>query len=158
MVDPIRYRFFDTVLRVEERSRRLWVSGVLNEAKFEEQSTGWWVIFSGGRDAQFFGMQEPDLKAGDVVDITIMKRPSEDPPGIAAEPKLPTAPAPAHAPFEARAAAFAMAAEPPREFRRAEAKAKGYEGEMCNDCGNFAMVRNGACLKCDACGATTGCS
>jgi ribonucleoside-diphosphate reductase alpha chain len=42
--------------------------------------------------------------------------------------------------------------------RRAEARAKGYEGEMCGECLNFTLVRNGTCLKCDTCGSTTGCS
>jgi ribonucleoside-diphosphate reductase alpha chain len=42
--------------------------------------------------------------------------------------------------------------------RRAEAKIKGYVGEACSECGNFTMVRNGTCLKCDTCGNTTGCS
>ena len=42
--------------------------------------------------------------------------------------------------------------------KRAEARAKGYEGESCGECGNFTMVRNGTCLKCDTCGSTTGCS
>jgi ribonucleoside-diphosphate reductase alpha chain len=42
--------------------------------------------------------------------------------------------------------------------RRAEAKAKGYDGEACGECGNFTLVRNGTCLKCDTCGGTTGCS
>ncbi|HEY6256403.1 MAG TPA: vitamin B12-dependent ribonucleotide reductase, partial [Xanthobacteraceae bacterium] len=42
--------------------------------------------------------------------------------------------------------------------RRAEAKAKGYVGEACGECGNFTLVRNGTCLKCDSCGSTTGCS
>jgi ribonucleoside-diphosphate reductase alpha chain len=41
---------------------------------------------------------------------------------------------------------------------RAEAKAKGYVGEACTECGNFSLVRNGTCLKCDTCGSTTGCS
>jgi len=45
-----------------------------------------------------------------------------------------------------------------RERLRAEAKAKGYEGEMCGKCGNFTLVRNGPCTKCDTCGSTTGCS
>src|SRR5271165_2354290 len=40
----------------------------------------------------------------------------------------------------------------------AEARRKGYVGESCPDCGNFAFVRNSACLECDACGSTTGCS
>jgi ribonucleoside-diphosphate reductase alpha chain len=54
---------------------------------------------------------------------------------------------------ETRAEARAHAAE-----MRAEAKAKGYEGEACGECGNFTLVRNGTCLKCDTCGGTTGCS
>ena len=53
----------------------------------------------------------------------------------------------------ARADARAMAAD-----KRAEAKAKGYEGEACGECGNFTLLRNGTCLKCDTCGGTTGCS
>jgi ribonucleoside-diphosphate reductase alpha chain len=40
----------------------------------------------------------------------------------------------------------------------AEARLKGYEGEACGECGNFTMVRNGTCLKCDNCGSTSGCS
>ena len=39
-----------------------------------------------------------------------------------------------------------------------EARAKGYEGEACGDCGQFTLVRNGTCLKCITCGATSGCS
>ncbi len=41
---------------------------------------------------------------------------------------------------------------------RSDARIKGYEGDACPDCGQFTMVRNGACLKCDSCGASTGCS
>jgi ribonucleoside-diphosphate reductase alpha chain len=40
----------------------------------------------------------------------------------------------------------------------AQARMKGYEGEACGECGNFTMVRNGTCLKCDTCGSTSGCS
>ncbi|MQT14170.1 vitamin B12-dependent ribonucleotide reductase [Segnochrobactrum spirostomi] len=42
--------------------------------------------------------------------------------------------------------------------RAALARLKGYEGESCSECGNFTMVRNGTCLKCDTCGSTSGCS
>ncbi|MBV8363148.1 MAG: vitamin B12-dependent ribonucleotide reductase, partial [Candidatus Eremiobacteraeota bacterium] len=38
------------------------------------------------------------------------------------------------------------------------AVAKGYSGDPCNECGQFTLVRNGTCLKCDSCGATSGCS
>ena len=40
--------------------------------------------------------------------------------------------------------------------KRAEARAKGYEGEACGECGNFTLVRNGTCLKCDTCGSHYG--
>ncbi len=39
-----------------------------------------------------------------------------------------------------------------------QAKAKGYEGDSCGECGNFTLVRNGTCLKCNTCGSTSGCS
>lgn len=39
-----------------------------------------------------------------------------------------------------------------------EARIKGYAGEPCPNCGQFTLVRNGACLKCVTCGETTGCS
>ncbi len=38
------------------------------------------------------------------------------------------------------------------------ARMMGYEGDACPECGSFTLVRNGTCLKCDTCGATTGCS
>ncbi len=42
--------------------------------------------------------------------------------------------------------------------KRSQARMKGYTGEACGECGNFTLIRNGTCLKCDTCGATTGCS
>ncbi|MBI1239676.1 MAG: vitamin B12-dependent ribonucleotide reductase [Alphaproteobacteria bacterium] len=45
-----------------------------------------------------------------------------------------------------------------RARRAAEARIKGYEGDACGACGNFTLVRNGTCLKCDTCGGTSGCS
>lgn len=38
------------------------------------------------------------------------------------------------------------------------ARIKGYEGDACIDCGNFTLLRNGTCMKCDTCGTTSGCS
>jgi len=38
------------------------------------------------------------------------------------------------------------------------ARLKGYEGDPCTDCGKMTLVRNGTCLKCKTCGATSGCS
>jgi ribonucleoside-diphosphate reductase alpha chain len=39
-----------------------------------------------------------------------------------------------------------------------DAKAQGYEGDACSECQQMTLVRNGACLKCVRCGATSGCS
>ena len=39
-----------------------------------------------------------------------------------------------------------------------EAVMQGYEGDACSECGNFTLVRNGTCMKCVTCGATSGCS
>ena len=45
-----------------------------------------------------------------------------------------------------------------RTERIRTARLKGYEGDACSECGNFTLVRNGTCLKCDTCGTTSGCS
>jgi len=52
-----------------------------------------------------------------------------------------------------------MLAEPDVRIERIRAaRLKGYEGDSCTECGNFTLVRNGTCLKCDTCGSTSGCS
>jgi hypothetical protein len=40
--------------------------------------------------------------------------------------------------------------------RRARSIMQGYTGNMCSECQNFTMVRNGTCEKCDTCGSTWG--
>ena len=53
----------------------------------------------------------------------------------------------------------ALALKPQSELElAAQARLRGYEGEACQECGNFTLVRNGTCLKCDTCGGTSGCS
>ena len=83
------------------------------------------------------------------VEGTAALKPERAPSPAEALENLPWSPAKA----EARAEARALAAE-----KRAEAKAQGYEGEACGECGNFTLIRNGTCLKCNTCGGTTGCS
>jgi ribonucleoside-diphosphate reductase alpha chain len=62
------------------------------------------------------------------------------------------------------AASAALAEEPVSEQdeknreRAMQARLKGYEGDACGACGNFTLVRNGTCMKCDTCGSTSGCS
>jgi len=52
----------------------------------------------------------------------------------------------------------ALRAVDPTPSASEEARLKGYEGDACSECGQFTLVRNGTCLKCESCGATTGCS
>ncbi len=59
------------------------------------------------------------------------------------------------------ASSLSSAAKDDQESRREkirQARAKGYEGDACTECGNFTLVRNGTCMKCDTCGSTSGCS
>jgi ribonucleoside-diphosphate reductase alpha chain len=59
---------------------------------------------------------------------------------------------------EADAAAAKTEAKKVENERRMRSIAQGYTGNMCSECQNFTMVRNGTCEKCDTCGATSGCS
>ncbi|HLD75213.1 MAG TPA: vitamin B12-dependent ribonucleotide reductase, partial [Bdellovibrionota bacterium] len=56
--------------------------------------------------------------------------------------------------------AEALQAQPSfeRHEQIAMAQMQGYEGDACIECGQFTMVRNGSCLKCNSCGSTSGCS
>ncbi|GHC75667.1 vitamin B12-dependent ribonucleotide reductase [Limoniibacter endophyticus] len=60
--------------------------------------------------------------------------------------------------FTADASAAVDEAKKIAADRRAKALMQGYTGNMCTECQNFTMVRNGTCEKCDTCGATSGCS
>ena len=51
-----------------------------------------------------------------------------------------------------------QAAKDAHARRVAEARMKGFEGDSCGACGNFTLVRNGTCMKCNTCGSTSGCS
>ena len=55
-------------------------------------------------------------------------------------------------------AAAKVAAPVTKMDDRTKAKMQGYEGDACGDCGNYTLVRNGTCMKCNTCGGTSGCS
>jgi ribonucleoside-diphosphate reductase alpha chain len=73
-------------------------------------------------------------------------------PSIQAETRAPETPL-----AQASAIATAVAVRPKIQAVNA-AKAKGYTGNACAECGQLTMVRNGSCEKCDSCGSTSGCS
>jgi ribonucleoside-diphosphate reductase alpha chain len=91
------------------------------------------------------GESAKDLPAVDEAEF--VEEVQVDSAGGVTKTKVPAAPA-----TETRQAATA-----PLSSRDA-ARMKGYEGDACPECMQFTLVRNGSCLKCDSCGATTGCS
>jgi ribonucleoside-diphosphate reductase alpha chain len=60
--------------------------------------------------------------------------------------------------FSDTTSTFAMTSVTTSMDARVKAKMQGYEGEACGECGNFTLVRNGTCMKCNTCGGTSGCS
>ena len=73
------------------------------------------------------------------------------------ESPLYTAPGaqPATAPGQLPLPQFSFAGQ---QVTAVEAQYFGFEGDPCMECGQLMMVRSGTCLKCMACGATSGCS
>ncbi|MBM9595767.1 vitamin B12-dependent ribonucleotide reductase [Roseitranquillus sediminis] len=58
----------------------------------------------------------------------------------------------------AQAVATGMVETSPAADARTKARMQGYEGDPCGECGNYTLVRNGTCMKCNTCGGTSGCS
>lgn len=77
---------------------------------------------------------------------------------LVAEPAVAVAAQAESASAAVAVATSAVSAAEKRLARIREARVKGYVGDACGDCGNFTLVRNGTCLKCDTCGSTSGCS
>ena len=106
------------------------------------------------------GNEQDNSSVDDAIDVV-----EDEPAELAAEP-APT-PSGSSAPeIEAQVArlADALKQKAPRGVLASpgnpqeEARIKGYEGDACPNCGQFTLVRNGSCLRCESCGASTGCS
>jgi ribonucleoside-diphosphate reductase alpha chain len=125
------------------------------------------VILRGG---DFDRLRAPDKAPAEDVDIEAEEATSEEAAASAhpATPERSSSFAEARTPpeIEAQVARLAEAVNKraPRGVlatpgaARKEARIKGYEGDACGECGQFTLVRNGSCLKCESCGASTGCS
>ncbi len=64
----------------------------------------------------------------------------------------------ANDPTQALAALVPETGAAPEIDARTRARMQGYEGDSCGECGNYTLVRNGTCMKCNTCGGTSGCS
>jgi len=61
-------------------------------------------------------------------------------------------------PSQVSTASQAVKSSESQEDKYNRARQMGYTGDACGDCGSMTLVRNGTCLKCNTCGATSGCS
>jgi ribonucleoside-diphosphate reductase alpha chain len=61
-------------------------------------------------------------------------------------------------PMAVKASVLSAKASESQEDKYNRARQMGYTGDACGDCGSMTLVRNGTCLKCNTCGATSGCS
>jgi ribonucleoside-diphosphate reductase alpha chain len=61
-------------------------------------------------------------------------------------------------PVAVKASVLSAKASESQEDKYNRARQMGYTGDACGDCGSMTLVRNGTCLKCNTCGATSGCS
>ena len=104
---------------------------------------------------------EPTLAAPDPAVLVPIAGGALAPPEAPPAPEaVPAAAAPSPAASSARMEAASAVAARAGASATAEERARqlGYEGDPCMECGQLMMVRNGACLKCVSCGATSGCS
>ncbi|MBV8602935.1 MAG: vitamin B12-dependent ribonucleotide reductase, partial [Candidatus Eremiobacteraeota bacterium] len=89
---------------------------------------------------------------------TALEPPRAAPPPAPASPPSPQQPLARHGDGNGNGSSRVGIATVSRTEASRIAVAKGYSGDACNECGQFTLVRNGTCLKCDSCGATSGCS
>jgi ribonucleoside-diphosphate reductase alpha chain len=100
----------------------------------------------------------PIAGGSDDADSAVADRPAPAPSAQAPEPPAPTTSSPGPA-VEATTATSTVRLEMSDAAQRTlQAKQMGFEGDPCPECGQMMMVRNGTCLKCVSCGATSGCS
>jgi ribonucleoside-diphosphate reductase alpha chain len=121
------------------------------------------AVVKGGAAPRMLALEEHEnfqVHEGDFEDESEMVDLSE----IKASVEAQIAPAPAGNPVGAQVASLEaalsskQAARDAHARRVAEARMKGFEGDSCGACGNFTLVRNGTCMKCNTCGTTSGCS
>lgn len=71
MTDKINFVTQTSVATLEERKERVYISGIGDNAVFEEKSLGWFVWLKGSYESLHLGMENPGWKVGDQVKITI---------------------------------------------------------------------------------------
>lgn len=68
-----KFVYTRTIKRVEERCAKRWLSGVGPDAKFADDSQGWYALFEEDPVALYLGTTETGLRAGDRMRLTAEK-------------------------------------------------------------------------------------
>lgn len=69
----INYAVYARCVRLEEKFVKAYVDGVGEEARFIDQSCGWFASFEGSYEALHFGDTKPTFDVGNLVKITFEK-------------------------------------------------------------------------------------
>jgi ribonucleoside-diphosphate reductase alpha chain len=100
-----------------------------------------------------------EMESSEGLDVSAGEEPEEDEEGGEPVIEIPRAGRPKGSPKKTPSLVANTAGRAPAKQKQIEeARQKGYEGDACLECGQFTLVRNGTCLKCMSCGATSGCS
>jgi hypothetical protein len=68
---PTKFVMMDRVREIEHKFVRQWLSGLGDKAKFRDDSVGYYAIFESCPASMYLGPDEPGLKEGDQVRVTI---------------------------------------------------------------------------------------
>ena len=69
----VRYTFYTNVQRIEHRTRKRYVSGVGDKARFVDEDLGYWLHLEGSYEALFLGLEEPTIHTHDLIKVTFEK-------------------------------------------------------------------------------------
>jgi hypothetical protein len=64
----------DVVESVHQKVARKWLGGIGKDAKFANNSEGWYATFKSCPASIYLGTKEPELQVGDRVRITLERR------------------------------------------------------------------------------------
>lgn len=67
------YTILTYVSRVEQRIESVYIGGVGADAAFTKHSTGWYLSIEGSHEAIYIGKEQPELKYGDKIKISIKR-------------------------------------------------------------------------------------
>lgn len=67
----MRYVMHDVIVKVEQKISKKWLRGVGKDAEYADKTEGWYATFKSCPASMYLGVEEPSLRAGDRVKITL---------------------------------------------------------------------------------------